>query len=107
MEVAARCAQLGREDRDAAVWPLPNVWLGVSIENRRFVDRADILRETPAAVRFISAEPLLGPLVPDVATTLGVAFLFKQIGGPTSKSGGRELDGRTWNEFPQVEGARC
>jgi protein gp37 len=42
--------------------PLPNVWLGVSIENRRFVGRADVLRETPAAVRFISAEPLLGPL---------------------------------------------
>lgn len=41
-----------------------NVWLGVTIENRRFVDRADILRQTPAAVRFISAEPLLGPLVP-------------------------------------------
>jgi protein gp37 len=41
---------------------LPNVWLGVSIENRRFVDRAEILRQTPAAVRFISAEPLLGPL---------------------------------------------
>lgn len=40
-----------------------NVWLGVSIENRRFVHRADILREVPAAVRFISAEPLLGPLV--------------------------------------------
>jgi protein gp37 len=46
-------------------WPLPNVWLGVSIENRRYVDRADLLRETPAAVRFISAEPLLGPLVYD------------------------------------------
>jgi protein gp37 len=40
----------------------PNVWLGVTIENRRFVDRADLLREIPAAVRFISAEPLLGPL---------------------------------------------
>ncbi len=40
-----------------------NVWLGVSIENDRFVGRADILRQTPAAVRFISAEPLLGPLV--------------------------------------------
>lgn len=43
--------------------PLPNVWLGVSIENRRFIGRADDLRATPAAVRFISAEPLLGPLV--------------------------------------------
>lgn len=43
---------------------LRNVWLGVSIENRKWVGRADILRETPAAVRFISAEPLIGPLVP-------------------------------------------
>jgi len=42
-------------------WP-PNVWAGVSIENRRFVHRADFLRRVPAAVRFISAEPLLGPL---------------------------------------------
>lgn len=42
-------------------WPT-NVWMGVSIENRRFVQRADRLRETPAAVKFISAEPLLGPL---------------------------------------------
>lgn len=42
--------------------PLPNVWLGTSIENRRFTGRADYLRYTPAAVRFISAEPLLGPL---------------------------------------------
>jgi protein gp37 len=49
--------------RDDAGWPAPNVWLGVTIENRRFVDRADLLRETPAAVRFISAEPLLGPLI--------------------------------------------
>jgi protein gp37 len=42
-------------------WP-DNVWMGVSIENRRFVHRADHLRRVPAAVRFISAEPLLGPL---------------------------------------------
>lgn len=40
----------------------PNVWMGVSIENRKFVHRADFLRRVPAAVRFISAEPLLGPL---------------------------------------------
>jgi protein gp37 len=39
-----------------------NVWIGVSIENRRFVHRADYLRAVPAAVRFISAEPLLGGL---------------------------------------------
>lgn len=43
-------------------WP-PNVWMGVSIENKRWVRRADYLRQVPAAVRFISAEPLLGPLV--------------------------------------------
>lgn len=42
-------------------WP-PNVWMGVSIENRRFVHRADFLRLVPSAVRFVSAEPLLGPL---------------------------------------------
>jgi protein gp37 len=46
---------------DALPWP-SNVWMGVSIENRRFVSRANLLREVPAAVRFISAEPLLGPL---------------------------------------------
>lgn len=46
-------------------WPLPNVWLGTSIENRHFISRADHLRATPAAVRFISAEPLVGPLIHD------------------------------------------
>jgi protein gp37 len=45
--------------------PLQNVWLGVSIENARFTWRADVLREIPAAVRFISAEPLLGSLFPN------------------------------------------
>ncbi len=43
-------------------WP-PNVWMGVSVENKRWVRRADYLRAVPASVRFISAEPLLGPLV--------------------------------------------
>jgi protein gp37 len=42
-------------------WPR-NVWMGVSIENRRFVHRAEYLAEVPAAVRFVSAEPLLGRL---------------------------------------------
>jgi protein gp37 len=46
----------------AGTAPLANVWLGTSIENHRFVGRADDLRGTPATVRFISAEPLLGPL---------------------------------------------
>lgn len=44
-------------------WPLPNVWLGVSVEDQKRADeRIPILLETPAAVRWISAEPLLGPL---------------------------------------------
>ncbi len=42
-------------------WP-PNVWMGVSVENRRFAKRIDYLRNVPAEIRFISAEPLLGSL---------------------------------------------
>ena len=42
-------------------WP-DNVWLGTSVENARFTFRAHLLREIPAAVRFISAEPILGSL---------------------------------------------
>jgi protein gp37 len=113
---------------------LPNVWLGTSIENDRWVGRADRVRETPAAVRFISAEPLLGPLpsldltdidwlilggesgsdhrpirdewvrdLRDRAAEVGTAFFFKQWGGRTPKSGGRELDGRTWDEMPLLK----
>jgi protein gp37 len=41
---------------------IDNLWLGTSIESDRYVFRADYLRETPAAVRFLSLEPLLGPL---------------------------------------------
>lgn len=40
-------------------WPTPNVWLGVSVEDRAHKTRIDDLRETPAAVRFLSVEPLL------------------------------------------------
>lgn len=44
-----------------AVWPLPNVWLGTSVEDQPSADKRVVeLLETPAAVRFISAEPLLG-----------------------------------------------
>jgi protein gp37 len=50
---------------DSSTSPLPNVWMGVSIENARHTWRADVLREIPAAVRFISAEPLLGSLYKD------------------------------------------
>lgn len=49
--------------RDGSGWPLPNVHLGVSVENQHFADvRIPLLLTTPAVVRFISAEPLLGPI---------------------------------------------
>lgn len=44
-------------------WPLPNVWLGVSAEDQRRADeRIPVLLATPAAVRFVSIEPMLGPI---------------------------------------------
>jgi len=47
---------------------LPNVWLGTSIESEDYLDRLDVLRRVPARVRFISFEPLLGPIVdPDLS----------------------------------------
>jgi len=52
--------------RDGAVvedWPLPNVWLGVSVEDQKTADeRIPILLKTPAAMRFVSYEPALGPV---------------------------------------------
>jgi len=122
--------------------PIPNVWLGTSIENQHWARvRLPKLLETPAAVRFLSCEPLLGPIrlttlagwracrraeprvhwvivggesgprarpmlpvwakaVRDQCRAAGVPFFFKQWGGRTPKAGGRELDGRTWDEMP-------
>lgn len=57
--------------------PPLNVWLGTSVESNAYVRRAHHLRETPAAVRFISAEPLLGPL-PNLDLT-GIDWLI--VGG--------------------------
>lgn len=152
-------------------WPLSNVWLGVSTEDQQTAEeRIPHLLNTPAAVRFLSAEPLLGPIdlraIPDTVSpggwvydalaggwylpasddgypevsgdgpdmglidwviaggesgmrsrpldldwarslrdqcvAAGVPFFFKQVGGRTSKAGGRLLDGREWNEMPAV-----
>jgi protein gp37 len=113
-------------------WPA-NVWMGVSVENDRYSFRADHLREVPAAVRFLSVEPMLGPVpsldlngidwviiggesgpgarpiqqewvrdLRDRCQKRGVPFFFKQWGGRTPKAGGRQLDGRTWDEMPRV-----
>src|SRR5579885_1898929 len=42
-------------------WP-ENVWMGVSVENADYLWRLDCLRKTPAVIKFVSLEPLLGPL---------------------------------------------
>jgi protein gp37 len=154
-------------------WPLPNVWLGVSVENQQWADiRIPALLGTSAVVRFLSCEPLLGPVDLDLPSLRaegaelytraeyidwvivggesghgarpmhpqwvrglrdqcragGVAFHFKQWGewvpedqAPTDAviparfyrddatggirlgkgKAGRELDGRTWDEYPE------
>ncbi len=65
-EILAHCARAaasyGLGELDVGhQWPLPNVWMGASVESQKFADeRLPILREVPAAVRFLSMEPLLG-----------------------------------------------
>jgi protein gp37 len=57
-------------------WP-QNVWMGVSVEDERVVHRIDDLRQVPAAVRFLSCEPLLGPL--DHLDLRGISWVI--VGG--------------------------
>ena len=61
---------------DALPWP-SQVWLGVSVESAAYVHRIDLLRQTHAAVKFLSLEPLLGPL-PDLNLT-GIDWVI--VGG--------------------------
>ena len=109
-----------------------HIWIGTSVENQEVTYRVDHLRKLPAEVRFLSCEPLIGPLhldpdgihwviaggesgpvrrpmrqewalsIRDQCNSAGVPFFFKQWGGRTPKAGGRELAGRVWDEFPQV-----
>lgn len=52
-----------QKPKDLPAWPNSNIWLGVSVEDQAAADeRIPLLLQTPAAVRFISAEPLLGPV---------------------------------------------
>lgn len=54
---------MGILSRPEFQWPLPNVWLGVSVEDQATADeRIPLLLRTPAAVRFVSYEPALGPV---------------------------------------------
>jgi len=66
-------------------WP-PNVWMGVSVENQRFTHRIDHLRQTQAQLKFLSLEPLLGPL-----TSLDLAQIDWVIVGGESGPGARPM----------------
>jgi protein gp37 len=59
----ARMRSLARSAAFGEGWPLPNVWLGVSVEDQKWADiRIPALLDTPTAVRFVSAEPLIGAI---------------------------------------------
>jgi protein gp37 len=73
-------------------WPIPNVWMGVSVEDQKTADeRIDILRQTPAAIRWVSFEPLLGPIYLRDFRTLRVDWAV--IGGESgTKEHARKFD---------------
>jgi protein gp37 len=110
-----------------------HIWLGVSVEDGTRKSRIRHLQGAPAGVRFLSIEPLIGPVgkldlsgidwvivggesgpkarfvdpdwvreVRDQCVEKGVALFFKQWGGLRPKSGGRELDGQKWSQFPDA-----
>lgn len=139
-----------------------NFWAGVTVEDQANADiRLPLLLEVKAEIRFLSAEPLLGPIDlapvfaqhpgkihwvifggesgnhltrPEVCAKRGIVhqeggrwlpterglawarqmrdacvehrvnFFFKQWGGPRSYSGGKELDGRSWEQYPRLPG---
>jgi protein gp37 len=86
-----RANAFGAKWRLSEHWPLPNVWLGVSAEDQaRANERIPDLLATPAAVRFISAEPLLGPI--DLANMpFGSPMLDWVIAGGESGPGARPM----------------
>jgi protein gp37 len=86
---SARLAELA-PDLD---WP-PNVWMGVSIETTEYLWRADHLRTVPAAVRFLSLEPLLGPLGP-----LDLSGIHWVIVGGESGPGARPIQAKWVREI--------
>jgi protein gp37 len=108
-----------------------NIWMGVSVETQDYVNRIADLVTVPAKIRFLSCEPLLGPLylplygihwvivggesgagsrdmayqwaisIRDQCYVAGVPFFFKQWGGRTPKAGGCLLEGEEIKEFPE------
>jgi protein gp37 len=73
--------------QDRGITPPTNIWLGVSVESIDYAWRSDMLRETPAALRFLSLEPLLGPL--DDLVLDGLDWII--VGGE-SGPGARRMD---------------
>ncbi|GMU22515.1 MAG: hypothetical protein AMXMBFR13_26010 [Phycisphaerae bacterium] len=113
-----------------------NIWMGTSIENAVVTDRVRHLVRTHAKTKFLSVEPLLGPIprlpltgvdwvivggesgpgarpmdlgwvrqIRDRCVARDVHFFFKQWGGIDKKKTGRVLDGRTWDEMPELAAA--
>lgn len=111
-----------------------NIWMGVSVENDKVKNRIDFLRQTNARVKFLSLEPLIGPLknmnlegidwvivggesghkprpmksdwvldIQEQCEIDKVAFFFKQWGGKNKKAAGRILNGRTYDDMPEIE----
>jgi len=110
-----------------------NVWLGTSVEDQKRADETiPILSSVPAKVRFLSVEPLLGPVtlnlakigwvicggesghgyrplkpewalsVRDQCIASKTPFFFKQWGTANKKFAGKLLEGRIWEEFPNI-----
>jgi protein gp37 len=66
--------------RDFRSSPLPNVWLGTSVENSDALNRIDVLRRVPAAVRFVSFEPLIGSVAKANLTSIHWAIVGGESG---------------------------
>lgn len=109
-----------------------NIWMGVSVENQKYIERIEYLKKVPASVKFLSCEPLLGPLdmnltgidwvivggesgsnhrlmqsewvegIHEQCINYGVPFFFKQWGGSTPKKNGRTFQGKYWDEMPRA-----
>ncbi|MCH6558937.1 phage Gp37/Gp68 family protein [candidate division KSB1 bacterium] len=127
-----RMLEFARDFREAVQWPdniWAGVSVENQYWAER---RIPLLREISSSVRFLSCEPLLKPLTLDLqdihwvivggesgskarpieeswvldiqnqCREAGVAFFFKQWGGITAKSGGRTLDGKTYDEYPKI-----
>ena len=123
-------------DMDSTLTWQPQIWMGVSVESEDYLYRVDHLRRTHAHLKFLSIEPLLGPLhrlklngihwvivggesgpgaravnaewvreIRERCVTARVSFFFKQWGGVLKSRTGRILDGRTWDEMPNLSGA--